>query len=142
MSGHQVEHGSTGWCAWVWDCLVQALHHLALPAEQQQSLTWLGHVPDELALDFDHAWGLVPQLVERGWISAEQLAALARVGQLLTAMSDRAAPEREQLWTLEGLGTDARWADARLLAAHALEALGEPARHDPTKRKPTSGTEH
>jgi hypothetical protein len=133
MSGHQVEHGSPAWCAWAWDCLVQALHRLALPADQQATLRGLGHVPDELALDFDHAWGLVPQLAERGWVSAEQLAALARVDQLLTAMSDRAAPDRRLLWSLDGLGADARWAAARTLAAQALEALGDPARHDSTK---------
>jgi hypothetical protein len=142
MSGHQVEHGSPAWCAWGWGCLVQALRRLALPANQQATLTWRGHVPDELALDFEQAWGLVPQLVERGWISAEQLAALARVDQVLTAMSDRDAPDRAALWTLDGLGADARWARARVLAAQALEVLMHPDQHDPNERKPISGTDH
>lgn len=126
MSGHGLEHGSPGWCAWVWDCLVLALERLALPAEQQATLTWLGHIPDELALDFDHAWGLVPQLVERGWIGAQQFATLAEIDQLLTAMSDRDAPDRAALWTVAGLGADARWARARVLAAQALAALMHP----------------
>jgi hypothetical protein len=133
MSGHQVEHGSPAWCAWAWGCLVQALHRLALPANQQATLRGLGHVPDELALDFDQAWALVPALAERGWISAEQLATLAGIDQLLGAMSDRAAPDRAGLWTLDGLQTDGRWAHARVLAAQALEALGDPAPYDSTK---------
>jgi hypothetical protein len=65
MSGHQVEHGSPAWCAWAWDCLVQALHRLALPANQQATLKEMGHIPDELAPDFDHAWGLVSQLEDQ-----------------------------------------------------------------------------
>src|SRR5919204_3937536 len=94
MSRHDVEHGSPGWCAWVWDCLVEALERLALPAAQQVRLTWLGRIPDELALHFHEAWLLVPQLVERGWIGAEPRAALPAVDQLLTAMSDHDTPDR------------------------------------------------
>jgi hypothetical protein len=141
MSRHDLRHGSAGWCAWVRDCLVGALERLALPADQQAALTWLGHIPDELALDFDHAWGLVPQLVERGLIDAEQLATLAEVDRLLTAMSDRAARDRAGLWTLAGLQDDARWARVRLLAAEALAALLRPGQRDAAERRPTSGTE-
>ena len=61
-SGHDLEHGSPGWCAWVWGHLIQALERLALPAEQQARLPWLGHLPDELALHFHDAWELVPQV--------------------------------------------------------------------------------
>jgi hypothetical protein len=57
MSGHDLQHGSPGWCREVIDCLVQALERLALPADQQATLTRLGQIPDELALDFDHAFG-------------------------------------------------------------------------------------
>jgi hypothetical protein len=84
----------------------------------------------------------VPQLVERGWIDGGQLATLAAIDQLLTAMSDRAAPDRARLWTVAGLRDDARRARARVLAAQALEALPQPPQPDTTERKPTSGTEH
>jgi hypothetical protein len=123
MSRHDVEHGSPGWCAWVWDCLVEALERLALPAAQQVRLTWLGRIPDELALHFHEAWLLVPQLVERGWIGAEPRAALPAVDQLLTAMSDHDTPDRAVLWILAGLHDDACWARARDLAAQALAPL-------------------
>jgi hypothetical protein len=84
----------------------------------------------------------VPQLAERGWVNPDQRTTLGRVDQLLTAMSAGDAPDRGRLWTLDGLQADARWAHARVLATQALEALMHPARHDSTKRKPTSGTEH
>lgn len=97
VSGRELEPGAPAWCAWAWDRLIETLRRLALPADQQVTLTWLGCIPDELALEFYDAYLLVPQLVELGWVSSEQRDALAGLDLLLNLRGPLRRPPRSRV---------------------------------------------
>jgi hypothetical protein len=100
-----------------------ALEHLAWPAgEQIAYLVDLGTAPqlDELALELDDAVQVLPQLVEREWLTQEQAAMITAVNNKLGEMS---GIENAALWVASALSTSREWADVRSLAQSALRAL-------------------
>jgi hypothetical protein len=110
------------------EMLVDALRLAALPADQQMAvLPDFVHVLDEIALQYDDAWRLVPQIRQAGLLSDEQHEALARLDRHLEEMSN--AADKDSLWTIETMEGDERWETFRRLAGQALAALGrEPGR--------------
>jgi hypothetical protein len=103
--------------------VVDALRLAALPAEDQvAALPDFVHVPDEVALLYEDAWVLVPQIREAGLLTDDEHAALARLDRHYGEMSD--APDKDSLWTLEAMKHDDRWTKSRQLAVDALAALG------------------
>jgi hypothetical protein len=69
---------------------------------------------DELGLDFDDSYRLVPTLMSEGVVFGDDaLIALAQIVQALTAMSGRA---KSQLWMLEAIRTRTVWPEVRNLA--------------------------
>ncbi|MBE1589579.1 hypothetical protein ACFPOI_09385 [Nonomuraea angiospora] len=105
-----------------WRLLRDALKHLAWPAADQ--VAWLGSAmhPDELALDFDHAYGVSWMPREAGWISDELSGLLDEIDRLTAELTD----EGPQPWSAEGLQSHPTWQRLRVLACHAL-ALMPPA---------------
>ena len=104
--------------------LVDSLRLAALPADRQiEALPDFVHVPDEVALVFDDAWALMPQLEEAGLVSPEQRRAIEPLSDLYDEMS--IAGDRESLWTIEAMRSDARWDRSRERAREALDRLGE-----------------
>ena len=100
-----------------------ALEHLAWPAgEQIAYLVDLGTAPqlDELALELDDAVQVLPQLVEREWLTQEQAAMITAVNNKLFEMS---GAENAALWDAGALSTSREWTDVRSLAQNALRAL-------------------
>jgi hypothetical protein len=100
-----------------------ALTLLASSSEEQlDHLAALG-IPDavdELALEFDDAAPLVPQLVAAKAITTEAEHAIHLLDQRLTSMSGR---EHSQLWTRSALKTAPQWTEIRALARRALDQL-------------------
>ena len=108
------------------EAVVDALRLAASPpAEQIEALPDFVHVPDEVALLYDDAFGLVPQIREAELIDDDQVQVLAELDRLFEEMS--AAADRDQLWTTEAMSGDVRWERSRQLAARALRELGRPA---------------
>ena len=95
---------------------VRATAVLAMPAGVQEQ--WLSgmHV-DELALEWDSGWRLLPQWVERDWLSADDADKFQPIDQALTAMTDR---KDANLWTTTALHETTEWAEIRSLATAAL----------------------
>ncbi len=96
--------------------LMEALDHLALPAEKQiEYLVSLGTAPlaDELALEFDDHW-------RAATVAAPAWACLAELDRHLDAMSGSA---HAALWTLDALRTGGGWEAVRRPAQRALDAL-------------------
>jgi hypothetical protein len=103
--------------------IVNALRLAALSAEDQAAaLPEFVHVPDEVALIYDDAYVVVPQLCEAGVITDNQAEALSELDRQFTEMSD--AHDRATLWTREAMRVDKRWSEARRLATQALSLLG------------------
>ena len=93
--------------------LVEAVHDLALPVAEQIALFKREQFDvDELALSFDDAYQLVPQLHERGQIDRQ-----------LAGLTDDPTPQREWLWSDEALSVDPRWSDVRRIATELLVTL-------------------
>ncbi|TMR98890.1 hypothetical protein [Nonomuraea basaltis] len=71
-----------------WRLLRDALEHLAWPAADQ--IAWRGSVmhPDELALDFDHAYGVSWMSRESGWISDDLSRHLDGIDRLTGELTD------------------------------------------------------
>lgn len=88
---------------------------------------------DELALDFDHWFG-----VAQSWfgdeITDEQLAALKAIDSHLDAMSNGGAEFTEDLWYEGALSTRKEWEDVRSLAKSALACFGWPVQKPPYGR--------
>ncbi len=105
------------------EMIVNALRLVALPTEKQvAALPDFVHVPDEIALIYDDAFRLVPELQAAEVLMPSQADALHELDRKFTAMTD--APDEETVWTLEAMQSDERWNDARRLACHALNLLG------------------
>ena len=105
--------------------LVDALRLEALPTDDQIAvLPDFVPAPDEIANLYHDAWVLVPQIHDAGLITDEQRNLLALLDRLHTEMEN--AHDADQLWTVDGLRRDARWAEVRQLAGEALAALGFP----------------
>jgi hypothetical protein len=98
---------------------VRATAVLALPADVQEH--WLAgmHV-DELALDWDSGWRLIPQWVERDWLSVDDAEKFQPLDLALTAMTDR---KDANLWTPAALHEATEWTEIRTLATAALLGL-------------------
>ena len=112
----------------VMDDLQAAVTRLAAPAARQLDyLADLGVLPsvDELALEFDDRFVLVPELEAARLLTAEQVEALRRIDRLLVAMSQQ--PDR---WTATALAEHPDWAELRRLAAVSLRTLGAPEPRD------------
>jgi hypothetical protein len=104
---------------------VRAVAVLASDAEVQ--VAWLsrafaegGAVVDELALEFDQGFRLLPTFVERDWIDAAAVGALTELDQQLDEMS---GDHNRTLWTAEALATRPEWDRVRFLARAALILL-------------------
>lgn len=99
-----------------WRLLDEALERLAWPASDQ--IAWLGSVmcADELALDFDHAYGVSWMAQEAGWISDELSRHLAEIDRLAAELTE----EGPEPWSSEGLRSHPTWASLRVLACRTL----------------------
>lgn len=78
------------------------------------------NVPDEIALVYNDAYLLIPQLLDQNLISIEALNILKKLNELFDKMS-----KDYSLWALDKLENDENWKLSRELAHSALEALGE-----------------
>jgi hypothetical protein len=74
---------------------IRAVAVLALPATDQ--VEWLGTLApgspvgcDELALEFDDGWRLLPQFISNGWLNEAVGEAAQQIDQLLSEMSKSA----------------------------------------------------
>lgn len=85
----------------------------------------LAPLVDELALEFDDGFRLVPTFIERGWLDAAALPALAELDDRLGAMSGQ---HNAHLWDADALTTRAEWDRVRSLARAALAVLARPQR--------------
>ncbi len=101
-----------------WRMLVSSVQLLAADYEEQvATLPDFVHVPDELALNFDDVWVLVPQIRAAGLLDESAAAQLEELHQSLGGLAD---------WTLDALRNDPRWATIREQARAALAAMHEP----------------
>lgn len=99
--------------------LVEALRLLAAPYVDQVAALPMGvAIPDEVALTFDDAFGIV----ERSTLPDEVLQLLLEIDADLTSMSQRPSGE---LWQLSALAEDASWDRLRSKARLVLTAMGE-----------------
>ena len=111
---------------WCLQQVVDSLRLAALPAEEQiAALPDFVDVPAEVALLYDDAFRLVPQIREAGLITDEQEESLVRLDRLHRDMG--IATDKDWLWTVDAMRSDERWARSRRLAAEALAALGREA---------------
>ena len=102
---------------------LRAVAILALPADGQ--IAWLHsldlpgqpHYVDELALEFDDGYLLLPQFVTKGWLAQQATEPLAALDVLL---SDMSGSEHAELWTLDALATSPLWIEVRHQARVAL----------------------
>lgn len=101
---------------------IRAIAVLAFPAEDQ--IAWIRSVPiglvdaDELALEFDDGYRLLPQFESLGWIPEAVRGPADDIDRLLTQMSGPSGP-----WSFDDLRSDSRWTEVRLVALRALSAL-------------------
>ena len=106
---------------------VRSVSVLALDAAGQ--LAWLASLglpgtaalADELALEFDDGFKLLPTFISLGWIQPEAADALAELDATLARMSD---PSQGDVWKVEALTSDVRWEGVRSLARDALLSFG------------------
>jgi hypothetical protein len=107
--------------------LINALVMLSAdPAEQR---TWIEKhrvATDEFALDFDHAFRLVPALNEEGWLDADVLLDLKAIDEAFSAMSGEQNSER---WSITALASDPGWTMVRETARRVLVLLVGDWRH-------------
>ncbi|GAA1633394.1 hypothetical protein GCM10009733_032950 [Nonomuraea maheshkhaliensis] len=106
--------------------LAETLVMLSAPADEQ--IAWLDRHQwhtDELALDFDWAYGWVPRSVDKrapGLLPPVLHNLLQCIDERLTVMSGQANADK---WTPEGLATDPGWAEIRHLSSRALTKIAE-----------------
>jgi hypothetical protein len=103
---------------------VRSVAVLGLPADAQVS--WLHRlfadatpVVDELALEYDDGFRLVPTFIELGWLDAAALPALEQLDAQLDAMSGE---RNAELWHVDALVRE-EWDRIRSLATEALSLL-------------------
>ncbi|MFI0981999.1 hypothetical protein ACH4SP_33950 [Streptomyces sp. NPDC021093] len=100
--------------------LEQALNRLAWGADQQlEHLGRWGVGPDELALEFDDAFRVVPGLVSQGLLPDSVTALLQPVDDALAAMTDASGNE----WTNDAMAQSPTWSLLRRTAQEALDGL-------------------
>ncbi|GGN99770.1 hypothetical protein GCM10010112_93870 [Actinoplanes lobatus] len=101
---------------------VRSVAVLALEADAQ--VAWLGvkglPLVDELALEFDDGFRLVPTFIERGWLNDTALPVLAEIDEHLSSMSGE---HNAGLWHVEALTRRTEWDQVRALARTALTLL-------------------
>lgn len=105
---------------------LRAIAVLALPAKSQ--IAWLQSLglpgeprfADELALEFDDGYRLLPQFVRNDWLASQVIEPLAGLDTLLEAMS---ASGNADLWTVEALASSPQWEEARCKARSILMLL-------------------
>ncbi|MET9451086.1 hypothetical protein [Streptomyces cinerochromogenes] len=104
--------------------LLESLAVLAADAPSQ--VAWLAKhdlVTDEIALNFDHAFGMAEALVGEGQLGRGVLPDLREIDAVLSEMS---GAENAGRWTRDALSADEGWSQARRLARRVLIAeLGE-----------------
>ncbi|MEU6610177.1 hypothetical protein ABZ922_34890 [Streptomyces shenzhenensis] len=97
-----------------------------LAADAQTQAAWLakhGIVTDEIALDFDHAFGMAEALVDEGQLGHGVLPDLREIDTVLGEMS---GAENAGRWTRAALSVDDGWSQTRRLARRVLVTeLGE-----------------
>ena len=120
---------------WALRELVQSVSRLSLgPEEQANFIRSIFRTEDplvncdELALQFDDSYVMVPQLVDRGLLSHEAAGRLDALAAQLDAMSAAGKPE---LWTLKSVQEADEWEQVRLLACSLLDLLPKAAGSDP-----------
>ncbi|MEV4561871.1 hypothetical protein AB0K51_33510 [Kitasatospora sp. NPDC049285] len=95
-------------------------------ADPSAQLAWVekhGVLPDEVALDFDHAFRMAASLVEDGEVSREVLPDLRAIDAIFAGMSGQ---ENSDRWSREAMAVDPGWGEARELARRVLvDLLGE-----------------
>jgi hypothetical protein len=96
-----------------------------LSSDAAEQLSYLENIGDrvcvdELALDFDHVFGMLPMLQEAGDLAPALLDLIERLNSQLDGMSGDA---HQQLWTPAALETAEEWTQVRALAREALDAL-------------------
>lgn len=104
--------------------LRESLERLAAaPDRQAEYLRQIGMAScaDELALEFDDVELMIPGLVERGFLSADEATSLRTLGDALRAMSGEANAD---LWTTTALHEANEWREVRDLAEACLFRLG------------------
>lgn len=102
---------------------VRSIAILAMDARTQ--IEWLNSLglpgraalADELALEFDDGYMLLPVFLDKGWLKDHSADVLGDIARALTAMSGR---ENEAVWAVEALASDPRWEEVRGLARKAL----------------------
>ncbi|MEU8178608.1 hypothetical protein AB0C14_37565 [Microbispora hainanensis] len=106
--------------------LAEALVLLAAPAERQHDWCERNKLPeDELALTFDDVYGWAVWMVDEqqpGLLTLEIKALLDRIDRALTAMS---GPEHAEVWTCEGLMSDPRWEQVRILSRRGVDDIAK-----------------
>lgn len=107
--------------AWVLGELRKCLHALSLDGDRALSCAPPGSCrADELALDYDNFLSAAMGSFEKEF-TPDQVAALRRVDELLSAMSGHS---HEDLWTDEAVRSHPRWQEVRSEARQAVEVLG------------------
>ncbi|WP_067181567.1 hypothetical protein [Microtetraspora niveoalba] len=106
--------------------LAEALVLLAAPAERQHDWCERHTLPeDELALEFDDVYGWSVWMLDEqrpGLLTTEVKALLDGIDRALEAMSGE---EHAEVWTCEGLMSDPRWQQVRILARRAVAGITE-----------------
>ena len=104
--------------------LQNVLARLAAPASEQISyLQKLKVLPsiDELALEFDDTFVLVPQLIDERQLTQEQAETMYALDRKLSEMSNE-----QSLWTTTALREHPDWAEVRRLAAIGVHKMSRP----------------
>ncbi|MFF4341313.1 hypothetical protein ACFY00_15430 [Kitasatospora sp. NPDC001540] len=95
-------------------------------ADPSAQLAWVdeyGLLPDEVALDFDHAFRMAASLVEDREVSREVLPDLQAIDAVFAGMSGQ---ENSDRWSREAVAVDPGWGQARELSRRVLvDLVGE-----------------
>lgn len=106
----------------LYNTLVQSLRLVASPPDVQvAALPKFVNIPDEIALTFNDANLIAPQLEDEELISSHSLDMLKELDELFETMS-----EDKNLWTIEKLENDKFWRGSRELAINILKEMNEP----------------
>jgi hypothetical protein len=106
------------------DAFLAAIERCAWPATRQAA--WLaehdaGPLADELALGFDTGYVQARGFAAAGWLTEEELEALAVLDQLFDVMS---SAEHADFWDVASLAFAPEWQVVRDLAERFLERRG------------------